>query len=279
MIEYSPRHVTVDRGQGFLEFLTTCDLMEPLCKHPFITAFLDIHYSNLKKYRAQAKDSMPHLVMIMLLLELSSTNDHQQQQHTRRYVNVLGTCFLILIFSLDVIALLGLQTPWIDKLLQHSLVKDRRGSGLKKACQAVFSSPRKIVKPLIHLIGYFIAMGLLTSGFGFQKDAAGQQIKLSNTTVTDRLHCTPEAKKFRLILQITMITYSILLAIKESLQIALLKDVKLYLKRNKVDVIAIMATCTTGMAQLMLNFLMDSKKIHMHGVNAHSSMCKDSSNI
>ena len=234
--------------------------MEPLCKHPFVTAFLDIHYSNLKKYRAQAKDSMPHLVMIMLLLELSSTNVHQEQQHTQYYVTILGTCFLILIFSLDVIALLGLQTPWIDKLLQHSLVKDRRGSGLKMAGQAVFSAPAKIIKPLIHLIGYIIAVGLLTSGFGFQKVAARQQMKHGNATVTD-IHCTPEAKKFRLILQTTMITYSILLAVKESLQIAFLKDIRLYLKRNKVDVIAIMATCTTGMAQFMLNFVI-LKGIH-----------------
>ena len=61
------------RDYWFLHLLATEKVLEPLSKHPYITAFLDLHYSVVEKARSQMKDSVPHLALMILLLELSST--------------------------------------------------------------------------------------------------------------------------------------------------------------------------------------------------------------
>merc|ERR1711879_485902 len=61
------------RNYWLLRLLSTEKSLEPICNHPYITAFLDLHYSVTEKARAQMRDSVPHLALILLLLELAST--------------------------------------------------------------------------------------------------------------------------------------------------------------------------------------------------------------
>ena len=61
------------RNYWFLRLLETEKSLEPICNHPYITAFLDLHYSVTEKASAQMRDSVPHLALILLLLELAST--------------------------------------------------------------------------------------------------------------------------------------------------------------------------------------------------------------
>ena len=57
----------------FLKLLASKISLRPLCKHPYITAFLDLHYSNVKNGRTQMRDSIPHLTLMLILLHLAST--------------------------------------------------------------------------------------------------------------------------------------------------------------------------------------------------------------
>ena len=43
-----------------------------LCGLPFVTAFVETHFSSLAKIQAQARDSIPHLTVMVLLMELAS---------------------------------------------------------------------------------------------------------------------------------------------------------------------------------------------------------------
>ena len=108
--------------------------MQPLCKHPYITAFLDIHYSALKKIRSQMTDSVAHLAIMMILLELASIvggdDSILKKNNSYKYVTVFGVFALAILLLLDGVSAIGLHTPCLDWLLQNSLVKDRKnGTG------------------------------------------------------------------------------------------------------------------------------------------------------
>ena len=113
-----------------MELLASDQAMSPLCKHPYITAFLDIHYSTLKKQRTQMRASNPLLAQISLLMLLLS----MLSEHKGSYINflvVLIPC-LYMIF-LDGVSIIGLKTNLIDKGAQLSLVRDRK-SKLDLSC-------------------------------------------------------------------------------------------------------------------------------------------------
>ena len=57
----------------FLKLLASKTSLQPLCKHPYITAFLDLHYSTVKNARKQMVDSVPHLALMLVLWNLTST--------------------------------------------------------------------------------------------------------------------------------------------------------------------------------------------------------------
>merc|ERR1712165_338942 len=52
---------TTVNNYWFLKILASKKSLHPLCKHPYITAFLDLHYSAVKNGRMQMVDSIPHL--------------------------------------------------------------------------------------------------------------------------------------------------------------------------------------------------------------------------
>ena len=117
------------RDYWFLHLLATEKILEPLSKHPYITAFLDLHYSVVEKARSQMKDSVPHLALMILLLELSSTmggrlcTDHEN-------IFILAVPFFLMVATFDIISLVGLGTSLFDKVLSGSQVRDRERKGV-----------------------------------------------------------------------------------------------------------------------------------------------------
>ena len=61
----------------FLKLLAKEKSLAQLCHHPYITAFLELHYSTVQKARTQMQDSVPHLALVLLLLVLVSTLPYQ----------------------------------------------------------------------------------------------------------------------------------------------------------------------------------------------------------
>ena len=143
------------------QFLATEEVMEPLCKHPYICAFLDLHYSALKKIRSQMRDSVVHLTFVMLLLELAAViggpESFLMQKHF--YVSGIGTTFLVILSVLDCLSVIGLQTKWLDRLFQNSLVMDRRKEQL---CPPAIHKKFDLV---MHLIGYAVALTVIACGW------------------------------------------------------------------------------------------------------------------
>ena len=62
-----------DDQYWFLKLLAKEKALKSLCHHPYITTFLDLHYSIVEKARSQMKDSVPHLALTLLFLVLVST--------------------------------------------------------------------------------------------------------------------------------------------------------------------------------------------------------------
>ena len=69
----------------FSQVLATDDAFESLCKHPYVSAFLDIHFSAMKKIESQLRDSVPHCTMASLLLEAMTTLNWHQTLDQKRY--------------------------------------------------------------------------------------------------------------------------------------------------------------------------------------------------
>ena len=213
-------------GRSLLSLLVSQDMMQPLCKHPFISAFLDIHYSPLKKLRTQVKDSVAHMTMIMLLLALSATiRGSVEKNYYYEYLTGLGCFLLLLMMSLDLLSIIGLHTTWIDQLFQGSLVRDRN----KKSIKSIFPKTKtEWMHLLLHPIGYMSSTTALICGF---------HLHFSKTDEYEN------RKDWKQGLEIVMLVYSTLLAVKEAVQIANSKF-RLYFRRdsNKIDLIAIIAT-------------------------------------
>ena len=211
-------------GRSLLSLLVSQDMMQPLCKHPFISAFLDIHYSPLKKLRTQVKDSVAHMTMIMLLLALSATIRGSVEKNYE-YLTGLGCFLLLLMMSLDLLSIIGLHTTWIDQLFQGSLVRDRN----KKSIKSIYPKTKtEWMHLFLHPIGYMSSITALICGF---------HLHFSKTDEYEN------RKDWKQGLEIVMLVYSTLLAVKEAVQIANSKF-RLYFRRdsNKIDLIAIIAT-------------------------------------
>ena len=145
--------------------------MEPLCKHPYVSAFIDLHYSQLKKIRSQMKDCVSHLAMMLLLLELASqlSEKHAKSFLTSRqyYITATGIFIVTLLLLLDGISFIGLHTTWIDRVMKNSLIKDRKNEW---DCPTGIRRVVRIYDIVTHVIGYgvvsvVIIVGCVTDGW------------------------------------------------------------------------------------------------------------------
>ena len=113
-----------------LQVLATDDTFKKLCKHPYITAFLDIHFSVPKKVQSQLRDSVAHFAMMILLLEANfilkqGGNDKPESFTSHRYMSVIGIITLLVLMTLETISFIGLRTNLVSNLLQNTLVQEK----------------------------------------------------------------------------------------------------------------------------------------------------------
>ena len=122
--------------------------LKSLYNHPYITAFLDLHYSAAKKTRTTMRYSiLPHAVIMLLLLQLASSFKGHLKEH---YGNLLilssvAGCVVIL---MDVMC----QKP----VLAYLFPKEFKRKGPKH-----LRLEWNWFAVVVHLIGYLISIGLL----------------------------------------------------------------------------------------------------------------------
>merc|ERR1719312_2229880 len=104
--------------------LATDETFEPLCKHPYVSAFLDIHFSSMKKIQSQLRYSVPLFTMMSLLLEATSTLEADDHKKLSKYSTVISCTILVVLLMLEAISWIGLKTQWFDTILDRSLVKE-----------------------------------------------------------------------------------------------------------------------------------------------------------
>ena len=121
------------RGYILLQVLATDDTFKKLCKHPFITAFLDIHFSVPKKVQSQLRDSVAHFATMILLLEANfifnlnqgENDDIPEVKRSHKYMSVIGIIILLVLMALETISFISLKTNLVDNLLHNSLVREK----------------------------------------------------------------------------------------------------------------------------------------------------------
>ena len=134
------------RDYWFLELLAKDKTLEPICKHPYITAFLDLHYSVAEKATDQMKDSGPHLALMLLLLELASTMGGRLFDE---HENILLFAYYIFVLVLlgDIFSHFGDKLS--NRLFRGSLVRDREISHKRECHQRVATLRRSVMHVLI----------------------------------------------------------------------------------------------------------------------------------
>jgi len=166
-----------DDQYWFLKLLAKEKALKSLCHHPYITAFLDLHYSTVEKARSQMKDSVPHLALTLLFLVLVSTMPGHLQDN---YLNVLWLAIVpcATVLLIDIISLRWIANKCINKGLDGSLVKDighRQESGFERIARYFVT--------FTHIFGYIISAAALAFG-----GLASAQRKLLNNALNNALN-------------------------------------------------------------------------------------------
>ena len=184
--------------------MATEDSHRRLCKHPYVTAFLDVHFSSMEQLRAQMKDSLAHLVMMTLVFTFLATvqecpppykdsdgdgkNGNQIISNSQspspklttyptdeepflkhKYVLIIGGFLLLLVGTFDMIAFLGMHTSVINKwFVGGTLVVNKKR---KHFWQGVFWQRKNwshLYQTIVHLLGYLIMVVVLSVGYRFR---------------------------------------------------------------------------------------------------------------
>ena len=107
-----------------IQKLATDETFEPLCKHPYVSAFLDIHFSSMKKIQSQLRDTVPLFTMMSLLLEATSTLEADDHEKLSKYSTVISCTILVVLLMLEAISWIGLKTEILDKIAGRHLLKE-----------------------------------------------------------------------------------------------------------------------------------------------------------
>ena len=134
----------------FLKLLASKKSLQPLCKHPYITAFLDLHYSTVKNARKQMVDSVPHLALMLVLWNLTSTMPGHMHDNFENLL-ILAIFPIGTFIFLDIVSLIGEKTEIINRWLNNSLCSPKK--------QITSHSERliHIYNTVLYLIGYLIS--------------------------------------------------------------------------------------------------------------------------
>ena len=188
------------------------------------------------------KDSVPHLALLLLLLELASNMggrlacDHEN-------IIILAVPLIIMVFFLDCISLISLKTDWVDKLLKRSLVKDEP----KPLCHpdnGLSYCPRfaHVFNNALHIFGYIISVGVLLIGHSYKHDKDDCNYVSNQTKTKDNaditMNCThgePTTfhRQHTSVLVVSLFAYPLLLLMVEFYQMMNARKLKLYFNQRK----------------------------------------------
>ena len=184
----------------FLKLLASKTSLEPLCKHPYITAFLDLHYSTVKNARKQMVDSIPHLALMLVLGQLASTMPGHLHDN---YENLLILALLPFgsVILMDVVSLLGEKTELINQCLKNSLCSS------KKQITSCRERLIEIYSTALYLIGYFISISSLVGGCYFHFHEKTKDSYKLQECYRDKKLFDWTRQSWREILEYTLIAY------------------------------------------------------------------------
>ena len=218
----------VKNDYWFLECLANEKVLSSLCKHPYVTAFLDIHYSTMEKARSQMKDSVPHLALSLLLLVLVSTMPGPLHNNEDT-VLILSSMLCFVVFTLDLLSLIALSTPIFDCWLRGSLVRNHRNvhcSPKEKA--TTYENCIYLFFHLIHILGYVLCVTTLIFGYTFHQTVEHRKEDFT----LDKCTQNEELTTWKMI-EISLIFYPLLLLLVELIKMKTAKTLREYFERKK----------------------------------------------
>ena len=236
------RYLTTEEGKKtnecsywFLKLLAGEESLKSLCHHPYITAFLDLHYSTVQKTRSQMQDSVPHMALVLLLLVLVSTlKEHLKHNYENELW--LATFPFALVFVLDIISVIGLKTQWINKKMDNSLFQD-----FQKPKSTWFGMFTLISINITHIIGYFVSIASLVGGYFVSKQQALEEETLKENT-----------RLLQKAMGIMLLVYPMLLMAVEVMQMVSARGLRNHFKSSKniIDLVEIMFALVIGSMSL-----------------------------
>ena len=235
----------------FLECLAHEKVLKSLCKHPYVTAFLDIHYSTVEKARSQMKDSVPHLALSLLLMVFVSTMPGSLHNN---YDNVLIWAILVccIVLSLDILSLIGLNTPLFNYWLRGSLVRNRKRRPFWFPGRNTYQNCMYMFIHLTHVLGYVFCLTTLLFGQIFHKKVEHRKGSFTHNTCENN----EEFTSWRMI-QMSLICYPVLLLLVEITKMKFAKRSCNFLEQKKtwIDFISIALSLTIALV---------SRQSHVH---------------
>ena len=122
--------------------------LKSLYNHPYITAFLELHYSAAKKTRSSMRYSiLPHAVIMLLLLQLASSFKGHLNQHYRNLLTLSSVAGFVVIL--------------MDVMCQKRVLAYLFPTEFKHKGPTHQRLDWKLFVLAVHLIGYLISIGLL----------------------------------------------------------------------------------------------------------------------
>ena len=228
----------------FLKLLASKPSLQPLCKHPYITAFLDLHYSTVKNARKQMVDSIPHLALMLVLGHLASTMPGHLHDNFENLI-ILATLPFGTFMFLDIVSHVGEKTEIVNRWLNRSLCSP------KKKITSCSERLINIYSTGLYLIGYFISISSLVGGcyyHFYQKNTKDIQSEEYICSTDDDL------VPWRLILEYTLVAYPILLLVLEVFQMNLAENLwNDYFghSKNWIDLAEIVSTLSIAIASFI----------------------------
>ena len=222
----------------FLKLLAKEKTLKSLCQHPYITAFLDLHYSIVEKARSQMEDSVPHLALTLMFLVLVSTMPGHLHDN---YQNVfwLATVPCVTVLVIDLMSKNCILKKCIDQKLQESLVKDIEQPRQKTCFESSFVT-------FTHILGYMISIAVLVCGYlvssrGLEKNAKNH----------DECEENDNDNKLKKALEITLLVYPMLLMGVEVIQMKT-EGWRDYIKssKNRMDLLSILFAITISLVSM-----------------------------
>ena len=222
---------TKEERYSFLKLLANQEALRPLCSHPYITAFLDLHFSIRKHSRALTMRAVTRLATIFLLTRLESTMPGYLKDHPED-MKIFALPLVTLVVGLDLVFFIGMNRKAGAWMVKKGLVEvNWWQSGPPKSQSSNKSMWEKTsdwLKNAAYFIGYLICI----------------PYSVVYRTILALTSVGPEYFIFKRILDGVMISYSLLLL---SIVFAEMMTAKKWKNSRLVTLLAIIGFLVVGM--------------------------------